>query len=315
MARPERNDADYFPFFAKRGKTLNILQAKYGLEGIGFFTNLLRFLTLTPYHHYQIKLPLDQMNLFAEIGITDETRGVEILDLLATTGKIDYDLWHNHRVIVSESFLASLEDAYAKRNNKIITMDEIRVKYTGNPQATALPVPETHKQEDYGVLKGVDNPQRKGKETKGKDIKEKEEPFFSDSPVPDFEDDIEDAFNDTPEPPKRSLPEQSLNLANLLFTLHRDNFDASYKVNPANIEKWASDIEKLNRIDKRTWEEIETIIRWVKYPGQFWAPNIMSGSKLREKFPTLLVQSKQGKTQNGKPLKVSERTAFLDMED
>jgi len=200
MARPERNDADYFPFFAKRGKTLNILQAKYGLEGIGFFTNLLRFLTLTPYHHYQIKIPLDQMNLFAEIGIIDETRGVEILDLLATTGKIDYDLWHNYRVIVSESFLASLEDAYAKRNNKIITMDEIRVKYTGNPQATVLPVPETHKQEGYGVLKGVDNPQRKGKETKGKDIKEKEEPFFSDSPVPDFEDDIADAFNELPIP-------------------------------------------------------------------------------------------------------------------
>jgi len=171
MARPERHDADYFPFYAKRGRTLNILQAKFGLEGIGFFTNLLRFLTITPDHNYQIKTPLDQMNLFAEIGITDEKKGIEILDLLAMTGKIDADLWRENGVIVSESFLESLEDAYNKRNNKIITIDEIRVNYTGNPQATELPAPETHIQEDYCILKGAGNPQRKGKERKGKDIK------------------------------------------------------------------------------------------------------------------------------------------------
>ena len=170
MARPERHDADYFPFYAKRGRTLNILQAKFGLEGLGFFTNLLRFLTITPDHHYQIKNPLDQMNLFAEIGISDEKRGIEILDLLAMTGKIDSDLWHKNGVIVSESFIESLEDAYSKRKNNIITIEEIRVNYTGNTYTDELPVQETHIQEDYVHLKGTGNPQRKGKERKGKDI-------------------------------------------------------------------------------------------------------------------------------------------------
>jgi hypothetical protein len=72
MARPERHDVDYFPFFAKRGKTLNILQSKYGLEGIGFFTNLMRFLALTPDHYYCIKEEYDKLKFFAETGINDE---------------------------------------------------------------------------------------------------------------------------------------------------------------------------------------------------------------------------------------------------
>ena len=128
MARPERHDADYFPFYAKRGRTLNILQSKYGLEGIGFFTNLMRFLTLTPDHHYCIKDEIDKMNFFAEIGVKDEAVGIEMIELMVKTEKLDKELWENHMVIVSESFLLSIEDAYKRRSNKIVTIEEIRKK-------------------------------------------------------------------------------------------------------------------------------------------------------------------------------------------
>ena len=142
MARPERHDADYFPFYAKRGKTLNILQSKYGLEGIGFFTNLMRFLSLTPDHHYCIKDETDRMNFFAEIGIQDESRGIEMIELMVRTGKFDKELWEKHQVIVSEAFLNSLEYLYEKRKNKIITIAEIREKYN-NPTPCGFPGEET----------------------------------------------------------------------------------------------------------------------------------------------------------------------------
>jgi hypothetical protein len=129
MGRSERHDVDYFPFFAKRGKTLNILQSKFGLEGIGFFTNLMRFLALTPDHHYCIKDETDKMNFFAEIGIKDENRGIEIIELMVKTEKLDKFLWENYMVIVSEAFLDSLAEAYKQRKNQIITMIEIRDKF------------------------------------------------------------------------------------------------------------------------------------------------------------------------------------------
>lgn len=129
MARPERHDVDYFPFFAKRGKTLNILQNKYGLEGIGFFTNLLRFLALTPDHYCCIKEEDDKFNFFAEIGMEDEKKGMAMIELMIKTGKLDKELWDNYKVIACDAFLKSINDAYKRRGNKIITIDEIRERF------------------------------------------------------------------------------------------------------------------------------------------------------------------------------------------
>jgi hypothetical protein len=147
MGRPERHDVDYFPFFAKRGRTLNILQSKFGLEGIGFFTNLMRFLALTPDHYYCIDNEADRMNFFAEIGIHDENKGIKMIELMVKTEKLDKELWEAHKVIACDAFLKSLEEAYKKRNNKIITIAQIRALFehkengevsgTGNPEKVA----------------------------------------------------------------------------------------------------------------------------------------------------------------------------------
>ena len=177
MARPERHDVDYFPFFAKRGKTLNILQSKYGLEGIGFFTNLMRFLALTPDHYYCIKDEVDKMNFFAEVGIQDESRGIEMIELMVKTEKLDKELWENYKIIACEAFLESLKEAYKQRKNEIITMSEIKEKFIsmygnhkkdgktddyihGNPAVCGLP----SKNEGH-------NPQSKVKKSKVKKSK------------------------------------------------------------------------------------------------------------------------------------------------
>jgi hypothetical protein len=192
MARPERHDADYFPFYAKRGRTLNILQSKFGLEGVGFFTNLLRFLTQTPDHHYCIKDDMDRMNFFSEIGI-DEEKGIQIIELLVKTKKLDKKLWEEYQVIVSQAHLDSLLEAYKNRKNKIITVDEIEerfvsyrnnsVSYPQNPVSYPIITTET---EFPSEIEGH-NPQRKGKERKLKESKENSEaapPAFPENPLP-----------------------------------------------------------------------------------------------------------------------------------
>ncbi len=55
----------------------------------------------------------------------------------------------------------------------------------------------------------------------------------------------------------------------------------------ASKDSWAEDINKIHRIDGRSYEQINFMIRWVQ-ADEFWAKNILSASKLREKFNDLI---------------------------
>jgi hypothetical protein len=85
---------------------------------------------------------------------------------------------------------------------------------------------------------------------------------------------------------------QALELSELLLTSHRKEFSdyLSGKDDNAIIDRWAVDIEKLIRIDKKAPENIRQVILWAKEPGCFWFSNIESGKKLREKYETLWSQ-------------------------
>ena len=103
-----------------------------------------------------------------------------------------------------------------------------------------------------------------------------------------------DSIPDEPAPIQKTqtIPEQAEHLARLLYDLHRQ-IDTHFTTSQKHIEQWAKDIEKLNRIDKRSYQDIEKVIRWIKTEGNFWAPNIISGSKLREKYPQIFLQMQQ----------------------
>ena len=89
-------------------------------------------------------------------------------------------------------------------------------------------------------------------------------------------------------------PEEANRLANLLYSLHKQ-LDIGFSKNDKHIRNWAEDIDKINRLDNRGWADIEAVIRWVKTAGNFWASNIMSGSKLREKFPQVFLQMQKAR--------------------
>jgi hypothetical protein len=165
MGRPERHDVDYFPFFVKSGKTLDFLELKYGPEGTGYFTNILRFLSQTPDHYYCIKEETEKMVFLSRIKTTDEKKAFDIIEIMIKTGKLDKELWEKHRVIASEDFLKSLEPAYEKRNNEVITIDEIRAKFIKGGINTVTDTGNSEKSNFSDVL-GGNNPQSKVKESK-----------------------------------------------------------------------------------------------------------------------------------------------------
>ena len=81
----------------------------------------------------------------------------------------------------------------------------------------------------------------------------------------------------------------ALELSELLLVSHRREFPdyLSGKKDKDTIERWAKDIEKLIRLDKKDPENIREVILWVKTSGNFWFVNIESGAKLRNKFERL----------------------------
>lgn len=77
-------------------------------------------------------------------------------------------------------------------------------------------------------------------------------------------------------------------LASLLFENIRRNNE---KIKTPNLQAWADDFEKMLRIDGNTQQEIEAVILWCQNDN-FWKNNILSASKLREKFPQLWMKGK-----------------------
>lgn len=97
----------------------------------------------------------------------------------------------------------------------------------------------------------------------------------------------------------KSIEPKAIELANLMCELHKQ---VDPKLKSPNIEKWAADIEKINRLDGRSYEDIEKVIRWIKTPGNFWFANIMSGNKLRLQFSRLYIEACKNIKKGYKPV-------------
>ncbi len=110
-----------------------------------------------------------------------------------------------------------------------------------------------------------------------------------------------DAFENAQVPPvsekeleKEHRMNEALVVAGYLYGSMEVSLDKVKPITDATKLKWAKDIEKLIRIDGNKNWEIVKVIDWIhKGKGSFWIPNIQSGKKLREQFPTLWAQMTQ----------------------
>lgn len=152
MARPKKRTVDYFPHQCNHGKTMFILEQKYGNDGYAFWFKLLELLGSTEGHFLHLENPADWEFLQAKTHLSD-SKCQEILDLLARLDAIDQDLWENHRVVWSQNFVNGISDVY--RNRRMETPSRPSF-YAVKPAPDGVSTPE--------------NPQSKLKETKLKDI-------------------------------------------------------------------------------------------------------------------------------------------------
>ena len=118
MGRPRKQTVDYFPHYCEHGKTMFILEQKYGNDGYAFWFKLLELLGKSEGHHMTLATATDWEFLQAKTHI-DRDKCEEILELLASLHAIDGELWQGNRTIWSDNFIANVTDAYKNRRVEI----------------------------------------------------------------------------------------------------------------------------------------------------------------------------------------------------
>jgi hypothetical protein len=146
MPRPRKETVDYFPHDCKHGKTMFILEQRYGNDGYAFWFKLLENLGSANGHFLKVESDADIEFLAALTKITAE-QCIEILDLLAKLGAINAELWAQS-IVWSDNFINRISEVYRKRESE-----------------TPLPPVET-------PVSGVDNPQSKVEEIRVESSKE-----------------------------------------------------------------------------------------------------------------------------------------------
>ncbi len=130
--------------YVKDGRTLTVLQHKYELAGVGFFTNLMRLLTDTPDHYLNLSSESDSLYMASKIGCDEESM-TGYIETMVTTNKLHNELWKTFKIVYCPDLIESLAPLYEKRKAHTITVEEI-FRRVSDPESTfrgALNVTET----------------------------------------------------------------------------------------------------------------------------------------------------------------------------
>lgn len=118
MGRMPKKGVDYFPHDvgAAGTPTMFTVQNEFGNDGYALWFKLLEHLGTKEDLSMDCNNKSDWLYFVALARVTEE-RAIQILDLLASIGAIDQELW-NHRIIWSDNFAKRLADVYKKRGTE-----------------------------------------------------------------------------------------------------------------------------------------------------------------------------------------------------
>lgn len=124
MAREQRKDVDYFPHDCTHGRKMHVIESKYGNDGYAVWFKLLEQLGKSNNHYIDISDEMTLMFLTSVFKVNEETT-LNILNDLAKINAIDKELFDEHKILWSDKFSKSIEDAYRKRKQKMFLKEDI----------------------------------------------------------------------------------------------------------------------------------------------------------------------------------------------
>lgn len=163
MARPQKQTVEYYPHEALSGKTIFILENKFGNDGYAFLHKLLEALCLSEGHYIDCRNTVTWEFLLAKTRVNEDI-AMQILNLLADIGKIDKDLWNN-KIIWYQQLVDNISDAYKKRTVKKPTKEKLihtlSISATENALTKEFPQSETNQDSKTCTVSTCGNPQMK----------------------------------------------------------------------------------------------------------------------------------------------------------
>ena len=168
MARPKRQTVDYFPHFVKGGRTIFILEDRFGNDGYAFWFKVLEILGEAEGHFYDCSNGSNWAFLLAKTHLTEEEAN-NIISVLIDLGKIDAELWAAKRILWVDNFVKNLSEVYRTRHS------DLPLKPCFEPENLVkeeVITEKTEVQEGFSTGKHT-----KEKESKGEERKEKKYPY------------------------------------------------------------------------------------------------------------------------------------------
>lgn len=172
MSRPKKATVDYFPHSVAHGKTMFILESKWGNDGYAVWFKILERLGDSDHHFIDCRDYATMAHLAAYCRVSMDTLG-DILDELSAVNAIHPALWRK-KLIYCQNFVDNVADAYRKRQEKAsslsyvikvsgVDIDGINDAVEGNPAedcptSDVNPAEETHKGKGKGKGKVINIP-------------------------------------------------------------------------------------------------------------------------------------------------------------
>lgn len=141
MARPKEKTVQYFSHDCTHGKTLFILEQRFGNDGYAFWFKLLETLGSTENHYIIYDNPQSREFLHVLTKSSEET-AIKILDLCALLGAIDAELWKD-RIIWSDNFISRIADVYRNRRVDTPIKPVSTIRNTSKESLIILPTPKS----------------------------------------------------------------------------------------------------------------------------------------------------------------------------
>lgn len=114
MARPKKQTVDYFPHYVKSGRTIYILENRFGNDGYAFWFKLLEILGESEGHSYDCSNTTNWEFLLAKARV-DDAKANDIINVLIGMNKIDKKLWEENRILWIDNLVRNLTELYRRR--------------------------------------------------------------------------------------------------------------------------------------------------------------------------------------------------------
>lgn len=244
MKTPRPDIVDYFPEFCTQDTIEQVLDGRFGNDGLAFWLRLRQWLGRIPGYAMDLG-PEDRWQLAISNSRMTEERLLEVLGVMVRIGAIDRGLWEGSRVIWSDPFIKSISHLYAKRVSPLPMKPADPTSpmlpfITGAGKAINSPVSSLPDNKGLtGSYPEPVYPHRIGKERKGKDLK-----IGDGSAVPD------------PTPPSPSGP--AIKPKTLTFSEAVDAYRDTFNLTPSPEQR-----ERITRqVDGRLGEWKVALSRW-----------------------------------------------------